>query len=459
MSTPRKKIALFGGSFNPPGEHHRAIAKVVAPYVDETIVIPCGPRSDKPVANDVEPIFRAAMVDMTFRDIPNVRVELFDLENNTFTRTHTLDEIYSKDAEVWHIIGTDLILGGQRGESPIQKTWLKGQELWNKGRFLVVKRPGIAFEPRDLPPKNVVIEAERRGASSDIRNSIFHARSCEGLVTPEVRNYIDRFGLYRGTPAERSSTLKLSEIRPILVVDEQNPQAQELAKKFSYPASASPNVILVVGGDGAMLHAIRKHWRKRLPFYGVNVGHLGFLLNDRNALPAKDEVLSSYLLPLLWVEAETTAGEKHTSLAFNDAWVERATGQAAWIRVAINGRERLPRLIGDNVLVATAAGSASYARAMGAHPLPFNTPALLVAGSNILKPPGWKGAVVPMETVIEFSALDPQKRPLAGFLDGEPLGNLKHMKVRTSKTASVELLFSPEYDPAEKLAKIQFPNL
>ncbi len=52
--------------------------------------MPCGPRPDKPTTNDVAPVARAAMVDMTFGDLAGVRVELFDLEQASFTRTHDL---------------------------------------------------------------------------------------------------------------------------------------------------------------------------------------------------------------------------------------------------------------------------------------------------------------------------------------------------------------------------------
>ena len=62
---------------------------------------------------------------------------------------------------------------------------------------------------------------------------------------------------------------------------------------------------MVVGGDGTMLRAIRQHWRLRLPFFGINTGHLGFLLNDSaEADPAAQELVL-YHLPLLRVEVES----------------------------------------------------------------------------------------------------------------------------------------------------------
>ena len=102
-------IAIFGGSFNPPGAHHRVIAEQLAAQFDELLIIPCGPRPDKPVTNDVDPVYRAAMVDMTFRGIPGVRVELFDLESRTFTRQVALEEQHRTRGEVYHVIGSDLL--------------------------------------------------------------------------------------------------------------------------------------------------------------------------------------------------------------------------------------------------------------------------------------------------------------------------------------------------------------
>ena len=73
------KIAAFGGSFNPPGLHHRAIAEALARQFDRVDVIPCGPRPDKATVDDVDPAHRAAMAHLMFQGIPNVRVDESDL--------------------------------------------------------------------------------------------------------------------------------------------------------------------------------------------------------------------------------------------------------------------------------------------------------------------------------------------------------------------------------------------
>ncbi len=422
------------------------------------IVVPCGPRPDKPSTNEVDPIYRSAMVDMTFRGLEKVRVELFDLEQEVFSRTYQLIQKFEPLGEVWNVIGSDLIHGGKDGNSPIQKEWILGNELWKNAHFVVVPRPGISCDKKDLPPHHLLLDISEKGSSSDIREAIFHGKSLDNKLPLEVNRYIDRHGLYRGMQPNKTTRFRPDELKPWLIIDETNQAATKIAKKLGMNSSTEPNVIYVIGGDGAMLRAIRKHWRLRLPFYGINAGHLGFLLNEAppSVLPGHD--LTIHQLPLLWVEMETTRGERHADVAFNDAWVERASGQTAWIQVSVNGKERLSKLLADAALVSTAAGSASYARAMGAQPLPVNTPALLLVGSNVLLPIGWKSAVLPLESEITFSGLDPIKRPLNGYIDGVFQGNIQQMRARLSHTASVELVFDPAHDPAEKLARIQFPT-
>ena len=112
-----ERIALFGGSFNPPGLHHCVIAEALSASFDRVIVVPCGPRSDKSATNLLPPVYRAAMADMAFGDMAKVEVDLFDLEQERFTRSHELDVRYRERGEVWHVVGVDLIKGGASGTS------------------------------------------------------------------------------------------------------------------------------------------------------------------------------------------------------------------------------------------------------------------------------------------------------------------------------------------------------
>ena len=220
-----------------------------------------------------------------------------------------------------------------------------------------------------------------------------------------------------------------------------------------------PAVILVVGGDGTMLRAIRQHWADGLPFYGLNTGHVGFLLNDPDGHDLWTADLRRYRLPLLSVETVGADGVRRQEVGFNDCWVERDGGQTSWIEVAVDGTVRLSRLVADGLLIATAAGSTGYARAMGAMPLPFDAPYLTLVGSNVFTPRNWRPAALSTDSVLTLRNLDPGKRPLRGFVDGVSLGAVTELTVRVSPTARAELLFTGEHDPVAKLAGLQFPQL
>ena len=457
----QKQIALFGGSFNPPGLHHREIARMLGEHFDEVLIVPCGPRPDKQSTNDIPSVHRAAMVDLAFKDITKTRVELFDLELESFTRTVDLEERFSGEGTLWHVIGTDLIQGGRSGESAIQKTWKDGPRLWATGHFAVITRPGYALDEKDLPPHHRLFRCELDGSSAEIRNRLYRFESAKQLLSEPIAQYIQRYSLYRSANLVGKVGTRLTKPQIELIVDERNAEAVKLAKNFPKHTKSNGDVIVVIGGDGTMLRAIRHHWRRRVPLYGINAGHTGFLLNSprSSSKSLSDRDLVLYHQPLLFVETETIGGERVESLAFNDAWVERATGQSAWISVSLNGKQRFERLIADGILVATASGSAAYARAMGAAPIPFNTPVLLLVGSNVFNPNDWKFAVLPMDSQVEIRTLDPKKRPLNGFSDGEPLGEVRSMRIRLSRSAAVELAFDPEFDPGEKLAHIQFPEI
>ena len=277
-----RRIGLFGGSFDPPGVHHRHIAKQLAGEFDELIVVPCGPRPDKANHGVVEPVYRAALNDLTFGDIERVTVDLFDLEQATFTRTDELEARYKDRGEIWHVVGSDIIAGGRRGESFIHRCWKDGAALWKSLNFAVVSRPGSEVEPQDLPPRSKMFRLSCEGSAETIRRRAYQKESLADLVVPEVERYIKRYDLYRGKAPTRFARLGEFVPRPAIHMADRNPLAVEIAKALDpIRDEADPNCVIAIGGDGTMLHAIQTHWRKRVPFIGINAGHLGFLLNRR----------------------------------------------------------------------------------------------------------------------------------------------------------------------------------
>ena len=52
-----------------------------------------------------------------------------------------------------------------------------------------------------------------------------------------------------------------------------------LTKKIEITTLKKANIIIVLGGDGFMLKILKKLYKFKKPFYGINSGNYGFLMN------------------------------------------------------------------------------------------------------------------------------------------------------------------------------------
>jgi len=483
----KNRIAIFGGSFDPPGVHHRAIAKALVKEFDKVVVVPCGPRPDKKSANNIDPTHRASMCDMAFRGNLNIEVDLFDLEQATFTRTHNLEIRYESRGEIYHVVGSDLVIGGRDGKSQIQRQWKHGKKIWKDLNFAVVLRDGYDLNPDDLPPHSVVISPKYPGSSSEIRERVFKNLLIDGLVTPEIKAYIERYSLYTGRSAPRTTRYNYTPDKGLqvhVVVDRGNPRARKIVKKFKSVPLRNADIIVVSGGDGFMLECIRKYWRYRLPILGVNTGHYGYLLNNINdVLGSRHPEYTDYRihqLPLLYVEAEDTFGNIWAMYGFNDAWLERSRGknrpvrvskngvwithkcsplQTAHTQIKIDGQVRMERYRGDGILVSTAAGSTGYAVNAGATPQVATAHELvLTALGGRLSLPLVSGPIS-INSTVELTVLEPYRRAQQAVIDSYLLTpKARKMRIRRSHVASVEIMMHPGRDLAEKHAQMMFGN-
>lgn len=192
-----KKIAIFGGKFDPPGMHHLLVPRYLNLLsFDEIIIVPSGPRPDRPEL--VHPVERAVMVGLTFVNISCVCFDFFDLAEERFTPTCFVPKkLALKDAELWFVIGSDLIQGGAKHEAKIQ-SWVNGKDVWSLFNFVVIERAEFPFKDDDIPPNSKVLRVNATGSSTEIRKRIKEGRPIHGLVVPEVEQYIKKLHLYRG---------------------------------------------------------------------------------------------------------------------------------------------------------------------------------------------------------------------------------------------------------------------
>jgi NAD kinase/NaMN:DMB phosphoribosyltransferase len=464
VSVKRRKVAVFTGSFDPPTTFHRRVAQVLRDRgFDEVIVRPNGPKGGDEDAHAL-PIHRAVMADLAFRDLPGVSVDLSDLDDGVFTPPVAFDDLHADRGEVWHVVSDEFVAGGRTGRSAIHTRWECGADVWAGGRFVVLHPSGCAPAEGDLPPARHLVPADGHVPTADIRLRVFQGGAAGPDVTADVGAYIRRYGLFSGRPTPRETRVRLSDLRLKIVYDERNAKARGYADQFRRYESGEPTHILVLGGDGSMLQAVRDYWRLRLPFIGLNAGTLGFLMNEALPTELAGSEVGLYRMPMLRVDTESPDGKRTAGLACGDAWVERESGQAAWLGVSVDGRPQVSKVVGDGLLVATPAGASSYARAMGATPVPLSAPVLTLAGSNVFLPRFWRPVTLPETATVTITSLNHRnqpgvndKRPVRGFVDGRGLGPLRLMDIRLSTVAAVELAFTPEFDLAARLLQSMFP--
>ncbi len=200
MKKHKKRIVIFGGTFNPPGMHHRKIAEGLVKEFDLVVVYPCDSRSDKPQINEVPSFHRKEMIKLNFEGLENLEMDFYDLDNNVFTPTYILNWLFEekfKDSEIWHAVGGDLIFGGRNENSQIQRVWKKGKKIWQNLNFAAIECSYYPLDKRDIPPRSVIIRVhDIHTRSTIIRRYIKHGESLNGLVMPKVKEYINKNNLY-----------------------------------------------------------------------------------------------------------------------------------------------------------------------------------------------------------------------------------------------------------------------
>ncbi len=203
------KIGIGGSAANPPQLGHRHLVEglLKSNRFDEVFWIPSGVRPDK--EGFVSPDHRVAMTILTF---PNEWLwqgeTKFNIKFNDVyegnTPTIEVIENFQKqypDAEITWFTGADSVVPQEKygGKCEIQAVWIRGEELYSKYNFLILPRPGY-LDPKiyNLPENFEIYEVPQLDiTSTEIRRRIKNEESIEGLVTPEVAEYIRRNNLYK----------------------------------------------------------------------------------------------------------------------------------------------------------------------------------------------------------------------------------------------------------------------
>lgn len=240
------------------------------------------------------------------------------------------------------------------------------------------------------------------------------------------------------------------------------PEAQAalsaLTRHYGQVHANEAEVIVALGGDGFMLHTLHDTLHLDAPVYGMNRGTVGFLMNDffEADLPERLAGAERYTIHPLKMRASTAHGLTTEALAINEVSLIRQTYQASRLRILIDGRERMPMLVADGIIVATPAGSTAYNLSAHGPILPMEADMMALTPLAAFRPRRWRGAILPSTATVEIEVLDGDKRPVLAVADYVEVRQVTRVSVSFHMAVSINLLFDPGHGLSERLLREQF---
>ncbi len=220
MAVPSRRVAIFGGTFDPFHNGHLRMAAEVLEGLSLSglFLVPSARPPHKPLQPTTSAEDRLSMAAAAVAGIRGVSV--LDLELRREGPSYSLLTVReiaegNPGADILFLIGADAFAE--------IVTWHRYPELLAACDFLLLPRPGTP--PEASFPPGIRIEMEGSGcytlpgctyrlpggrrllcpvlpvldiSSRSIRDKVRQGRSIRGLVPPEVERYIADHGLYRG---------------------------------------------------------------------------------------------------------------------------------------------------------------------------------------------------------------------------------------------------------------------
>lgn len=184
------RVALYGGSFNPPHVSHQLISLLVLETcpVDELWWLPTHRHAfEKKLAPWDDRVAMCRLATARLGDevsVCTIEAELSGEENRTF---HTLEALAARhpDASFRLVVGADILAESE--------SWFRWDEVVRAAPPIVIERDGFSAGPY----ASSALPAVPAVSSTEIRRHLAAGESAVPLVSRSVMDYIARGGLYR----------------------------------------------------------------------------------------------------------------------------------------------------------------------------------------------------------------------------------------------------------------------
>ena len=167
-----RRIAFFGGSFDPPHMGHIGIARAAqqALGLDTVLFAPVGTQPLKPLGATASFEDRVAMTELAIQGLPQFAVSFIDAPDPSGEPNYTIDTLHRLEAQfpsaqLFTLIGADSLLSLGR--------WYRGAEIPFVAPLIVASRPGQKLQ--DLAsnmPEGLSLEEEPQHSDSRSESSL-----------------------------------------------------------------------------------------------------------------------------------------------------------------------------------------------------------------------------------------------------------------------------------------------
>ena len=132
----------------------------------------------------------------------------------------------------------------------------------------------------------------------------------------------------------------------------------------------------------------KKYYKLNKPFYGINCGLIGFLMNKYNYEKIQEKINKSKSIVInpLEIKVNAVSRKKNNFLAINELSLLRQSKQTAFLNLRVNKKTLVKKLRGDGVLVSTPAGSTAYNLSINGPILSLNSKKIAITPISPFRP-------------------------------------------------------------------------
>ena len=243
----------------------------------------------------------------------------------------------------------------------------------------------------------------------------------------------------------------------------------ELIKKYNFVDILNEEKInnidlfIVLGGDGFMLRSIHKYYMYKIPFFGINYGNVGFLLNDKNCLENDliDIISNAQKVTINPLNNTITDINNNTynSISINELTLMRSVYKTCDIDIYINYEKKVNNYSGDGLVVSTPIGSSAYNSSLGGPIINYNSNSIILSTISPFRPRTLRNVILQNNFNLKFDINYSTVRKVSAFADFIEYKNIVCAETSINKELDINIMFNKNKTLDTKIIDEQFNNL